>query len=116
MYCIKWIPTSDFRVDGERIDHMERDAEKVDYDNDFEEEKFSEQHTETVEEIMSNRYWLAEMESFDFRGVDGSMCVGNSYTVCGGVPLNDDAIKDEGLYGEMILETESFKRKNYEAS
>lgn len=101
---IKVDTDSDFRVDGERIVHMERPAEKADYDNDFEEEEFSEQHAEAVEEILSNHYWPAEMDSFDFRGAGGTMCVGNSYTICDAVPLNDDAIKDEGPYSEMRAE------------
>lgn len=61
------------------------------------------------EEIMANVYWPKELASFDFRGPQGNMVVGDAYTICMGVPLqptNQDTPQEahEGPFSEMRTE------------
>mmetsp|Transcript_11337 Transcript_11337/g.19401 ORF Transcript_11337/g.19401 Transcript_11337/m.19401 type:complete len:539 (-) Transcript_11337:811-2427(-) len=91
------------RVDGERIVHEERLATLDDFpslmtrsdDEEVEELLWEEEEVLHVEKA----YWPREMNSMDFRGAGGSMCVGKAYTICDTVPL----AKKEG-YESNVLE------------
>lgn len=81
----------EFRVDGERIVHEERLAVQADFEEDEEWEAVlaASKDLEDGHEVVSKTYVPKEMNSFDFRGPAGIMCVGNCYTVSDVVPLKD---------------------------
>ena len=91
------------RVDGERIVHKERLATLDDFpslmlrsdDEEVEELLWEEEEVLHVQKT----YWPQEMNSLDFRGEGGSMCVGTAYTICDAEPL----LKKEG-YENNVLE------------
>uniref|UniRef100_A0A7S2IC14 Uncharacterized protein n=1 Tax=Helicotheca tamesis TaxID=374047 RepID=A0A7S2IC14_9STRA len=117
---------SDWRVDGERIEHLERMAteeevqglligEEAEYNDDL----------ATLAQLQSDKEYQSKlilecsyrpslMSSFDFRGVQGNMICGNSYTVCDAVPLplkvdngvskEDDDEEHDGPFAEMRTE------------
>jgi len=103
------------RVDGDRIVHEERLATLDDFpslmtgsDNEEVQELVWEE-----EEVLhvEKTYWPREMNSLDFRGAGGSMCVGKAYTICDTVPLvmkegyeNNVLERHEGPFSEMRAE------------
>ena len=92
---------STYRLQNDRLLHHE----KVFVDSE-DEEKTSEQ-LKQEELMMSLKYWPDELASTDFRGQQGIMCVGNAYTVCTGVKLNDadrDSPVHEGPFCEYRSE------------
>lgn len=103
----------EFRVDGERLVHEERLAEEKDFEDLDEWEEYVDTNGKFEDdEIVGLRYWPEEMEANDFRGQAGIMCVGNCYTICDSVPLNnsgdkkgeDDEAKYEGPFSELRTE------------
>jgi hypothetical protein len=103
------------RVDGERIVHEERLATLDDFpslmtrsdDEEVEELLWEEEEVLHVEKT----YWPREMNSLDFRGAGGNMCVGNAYTICDALPLikkegyeNNAAERHVGPFSEMRSE------------
>jgi len=80
---------SDWRVDGERICHLETAQDGTPLAT----------------------YWPDDMSSYEFRGIQGNMCVGNAYSICTAVPLLDmrgdgDDYSDiyTGPFGDMRTE------------
>lgn len=54
-------------------------------------------------------YWPDEMSSYEFRGVQGNMCVGNAYSICTAVPLTDMGDTNYiGPFGDMRTEVGIF--------
>lgn len=90
-------------VDGERIVHEERLATLDDFpslmtrsdDEEVEELRWGEEEVLHVEKT----YWPREINSLDFRGAGGNMCVGKAYTICDALPL----LKKEG-YDDNVSE------------
>ena len=102
----------EFRVDGERLVHEERLADEKDFEELDEWEEYLDTNGKFDEndEIVGLRYWPEEMKAKDFRGQAGIMCVGNCYTICDSVPLNDSEANDddddnfEGPFSELRTE------------
>jgi len=112
---------------GEYIVHEERMASE----QDFEEGEWNsmQQSTSLVsldlqlgamktgEDILVHRYWPAQLCPLDFRGPGGIMCVGNAYTICDGVPLDEQGKEGNKFDGPFsILRTEvgiHYKRMRY---
>lgn len=114
-------PHAEWRVDGERIRHEEvavPDSESdpiiewLDVDQasaqqhspSKELDKFSKEAEQLNAEIMANTYWPEEMSSFDLRGHQGNMCVGNAYTICTSVKSHDGPSEYEGPFTELRTE------------
>ena len=57
-------------------------------------------------DLVGSTYWPSEMESLDFRGPAGNMCVGKAYTICDAKPLDEKSSDDahEGPFSEMRTE------------
>lgn len=57
-------------------------------------------------DLVGSTYWPSEMESLDFRGPAGNMCVGNAYTICDATPLDGKSgdVAHEGPFSEMRTE------------
>ena len=95
---------AEWRVDGERIEHIESLAGVEDFPHcDNVEIQWDEQDRLHLE----NTYWPAQLESMDFRGPGGNMCVGRAYTICDATPIRDKGEKDqqhEGPFSEMRTE------------
>jgi len=109
-----------FRVDGERLVHEERLAEKHDFEEDEEWEAISASRSidvaRAVDEIVGKRYTPEIMSAYDFRGPAGAMCVGNCYTVSHTVPLDGNEIEGnyDGPFSEMRSEIGiQYKRMRY---
>jgi hypothetical protein len=78
---------SDWRVDAQRICHEEtaQDGTRM------------------------STYWPDLMSSYEFRGVQGNMCVGNAYSICTAVPLLDmGGLDTDGPFGDMRTEVGIF--------
>lgn len=111
-------PNAEWRVDGERLIHTEAAVaedegdpaiewlEDADADNSPETElsKLAAEAYKMEQEIMAKKYWPEPMTSFDFRGQQGNMCVGNAYTICSSVAMNDDGDDCEGPFSELRTE------------
>lgn len=91
--------SSDNRLEYERILHHE----KVFNDPDDDEEK-TEELLKEEELSMSTKFWPDQLSSFDFRGQQGIMCVGNAYTICTSTPLGDSQAPHEGPYATYSAE------------
>lgn len=92
-------PSSDNRLEYERILHHEKVYNGPDDDD--------EKSAELVEQeklSMSTKFWPEQLSSFDFRGPQGIMCVGNAYTICTSTPLGDSQTSSEGPYGTYSAE------------
>jgi len=112
----------EFRVDGERLVHEERLAEKQDFEEDEEWEavRATSKGTGTSEDnnFVGKRYAPEKMRAFDFRGDAGSMCVGNCYTISDAIPLEVDELDADGEYDGPFSEYRSeigikYKRMRY---
>lgn len=90
---------SDDRLEYERILHHE----KIFNDPDDEEEKTTEL-SKQEESSMNTKFWPDQLSSFDFRGQQGIMCVGNAYTICTATPLGDSQEPNEGPYATYSAE------------
>jgi hypothetical protein len=90
---------SEFRLDSERIFHHEKVFTEAD------EEKSPEQLRQE-EMSMSTKFWPTELSARDFRGQQGIMLVGNCYTICMGVKLEQvgEQIAHEGPFSEYRAE------------
>jgi hypothetical protein len=111
-------PNAEWRVDGERIRHeevavddSESDPSYIEWQDDVEVDapsaelnKLSQEAEQLKAEIMANTYWPEEMSSFDLRGHQGNMCVGNAYTICTSVKLHDGPDESEGPFTELRTE------------
>jgi hypothetical protein len=111
-------PNAEWRVDGERIRHeevavddSESDPSYIEWQDDADQvvpstelDKLSLEAEQLKEEIMANTYWPEEMSSFDLRGHQGNMCVGNAYTICTSVKLQDGPDESEGPFTELRTE------------
>lgn len=114
-------PNAEWRVDGERIRHEEvavPDSESdpiiewLDVNQGSEQQdppikeldKFTKEAEQLKTEIMANTYWPEEMSSFDLRGHQGNMCVGNAYTICTSVKSHDGPSEHEGPFTELRTE------------
>jgi hypothetical protein len=53
---------------------------------------------------MKTKFWPEQLSSFDFRGQQGIMCVGNAYTICTSTPLGDSNIPHTGPYSSYSAE------------
>lgn len=86
---------TDNRLEFERILHHE----KIFKDPDDDEETTAELAKEG-ELSMQTTFWPEQLSSFDFRGQQGIMCVGNAYTICTATPLGDseEFHNNEGPY------------------
>ena len=51
---------------------------------------------------VDNIFWLNELFFLDFRGLDGNMCAGKAYIICGVKPLKGD---NDGVYEGVFSET-----------
>lgn len=91
--------SSDDRLEYERILHHE----KVFKDPDDEEEK-SVELLKQEELSMNTKFWPEQLSSFDFRGQQGIMCVGNAYTICTSTPFGDSETPHEGPYASYSAE------------
>lgn len=81
---------AEWRVDGERIVHEERLASVDDFPAFIDKDDAEELVWDETEMLhLENRFWPKDMESLDFRGPGGNMCVGKAYTICDAVPLVD---------------------------
>jgi hypothetical protein len=91
-----------FRVDAERICHVERiivmgDDNSNNNNNNKptnEQGKPAQEATalqQQVEDLLRNQYWPIELCARDFRGDMGIMCVGNAYTICTSRPYSSTA-------------------------
>mmetsp|Transcript_21896 Transcript_21896/g.52100 ORF Transcript_21896/g.52100 Transcript_21896/m.52100 type:complete len:448 (+) Transcript_21896:214-1557(+) len=90
---------SDNRLEYERILHHE----KVFNDPDESEAK-SLEIIKQEELSMKTKFWPEQLSSFDFRGQQGIMCVGNAYTICNSTPLVDSETPHVGPYGTYSAE------------
>lgn len=90
---------SDDRLEYERILHHE----KIFNDPDDDEEKTTEL-IKQEELSMKTKFWPDQLSSFDFRGQQGIMCVGNAYTIATGTPLTDSQESNEGPYATYSAE------------
>lgn len=112
-------PNAEWRVDGERLIHTETAVAEDEGDPDIEWledpgngyestetelSKISAEANEMEKELMAHKYWPESMSSFDFRGQQGNMCVGNAFTICSSVPLNEDCEYCEGPFSELRTE------------
>lgn len=111
---------AEWRVDGERIFHEEvavSDDEgdpEIEWleDNEQDEDvspskelsKLAAEAKKMEKELIANKYWPESMTSFDMRGQQGNMCVGNAYTICSSVPMTDDGEDYEGPFAELRTE------------
>mmetsp|Transcript_10812 Transcript_10812/g.16005 ORF Transcript_10812/g.16005 Transcript_10812/m.16005 type:complete len:509 (+) Transcript_10812:81-1607(+) len=114
---------SDWRVDGERIEHCERVATEEetqglllsnDSGDDDDDESLAKLQQLQVEkerqtkQMLGSSYVPVQLSSFDFRGQQGNMIVGNAYTVCDTTPLPlDNPLEGEehdGPFQEMRTE------------
>jgi len=77
--------SSTYRLQNQRLVHNE----KIFTDSEDDEKKTPEQ-IKQEEWIMTQTYCPKEISSFDFRGQQGIMCVGNAYTICTGIQLNEN--------------------------
>ena len=59
---------------------------------------------EQEQSSMNTKFWPEQLSSFDFRGQQGIMCVGNAYTICTSTPLGDSQLPNEGPYGTYSAE------------
>mmetsp|Transcript_7653 Transcript_7653/g.10908 ORF Transcript_7653/g.10908 Transcript_7653/m.10908 type:complete len:533 (+) Transcript_7653:84-1682(+) len=58
-------------------------------------------------EILGNTYWPKELSPYDFRGKQGNMVVGDAYTICTGIQLNNKNGEEdphEGPFQELRCE------------
>mmetsp|Transcript_34472 Transcript_34472/g.69632 ORF Transcript_34472/g.69632 Transcript_34472/m.69632 type:complete len:473 (+) Transcript_34472:1952-3370(+) len=105
------------RVDGERIVHEELQHEDEDVKTTAGgEDGPMDEYEEFEAEIRSNKYWPDMLGPYDFRGEQGIMCVGNAYTICDAIPLengssSDDADVHEGPFSELRTEIGLFHKK-----
>ena len=94
---------AEWRVDGERIVHCETLAEAGDFPmRDDVEIQWDEEERLHLE----NTFWPGQLESLDFRGPGGNMCVGKAYTICDAVPIEEKGEEDrhDGPFSEMRTE------------
>ena len=94
---------AEWRVDGERIVHCETLAGVEDFpymDN------VEIQWDEEERLHLENTFWPGQLESLDFRGPGGNMCVGKAYTICDAVPIEEKGDEDrhDGPFSEMRTE------------
>lgn len=102
----------EMNVDAMRLIHDERLATTEDLieSGSEEEEDLDQPEGQSIDsEIVGRTYWPDEMESGDFRGPAGIMCVGNGYTISTSVPLNGDDTKSvdekyDGPFSEYRFE------------
>jgi hypothetical protein len=93
---------SKHRLQYERLLHHE----KVFTDSEDDEEKTPDQ-LKQEELMMTLKYWPDEVASTDFRGQQGSMCVGNGYTICTAFKLTEgdsESPVHEGPFAEYRSE------------
>jgi len=105
-----------FRMDGERLVHEERLAEKHDFEEDDEWEIVlaAAEASNAGDDLVGKRYTPVEMSAFDFRGYAGAMCVGNCYTVTDAVALSGNQEDYDGPFSEMRSEIGiQYKRMRY---
>ncbi|KAL7485521.1 hypothetical protein ACHAW6_011133 [Cyclotella cf. meneghiniana] len=103
-------PEAEWRVDGERIVHEETLATADDFPiyihRDVEEDVLGWEEEDRLH--VQNTFWPKELESLDFRGPGGNMCVGKAYTICDAVPLQTNSQAEqhrhEGPFSEMRTE------------
>jgi hypothetical protein len=103
-------PEAEWRVDGERIVHEETLATADDFpiyiDQDVEENVLGWEEEDRLH--VQNTFWPKELESLDFRGPGGNMCVGKAYTICDAVPLQTkgqaEQDRHEGPFSEIRTE------------
>ena len=110
----------EFRIDGERLVHEERLAEKHDFEEDDEWDivlaaaEASKAGNDAGDEVVGKSYTPEEMTAFDFRGDAGAMCVGNCYTVSDAVALSGNQEGFDGPFSEMRSEIGiQYKRMRY---
>lgn len=91
--------SSDFRLDKEHILHHEKVFSESD-------EEKSPIQLEQEEKSINSKFWPAELSARDFRGQQGIMCVGNCYTICTGVQLEEanGKVAHEGPFSEYRAE------------
>ena len=91
--------SSNDRLEYERILHHE----KIYNDPDDEDEK---NENELIQEELSinTKFWPDQLSSFDFRGQQGIMCVGNAYTICTSTPMGDSQGSHEGPFSTYSAE------------
>lgn len=87
------------RLEFERILHHE----KIFNDPDDTTKK-SKDELKQEELSTSTTFWPDQLSSFDFRGQQGIMCVGNAYTICTSTPLGDSQEPYEGPYATYRAE------------
>lgn len=92
--------SSSNRLEFERILHHE----KIFNDPEDEDVEKTKDELEQEELSMSTTFWPDQMSAFDFRGQQGIMCVGNSYTICTSTPLGDGQGPHEGPFATYSAE------------
>jgi hypothetical protein len=80
------------RLEHTRLVHHET----IYTDNMDEKKKKSPEQVSAETKIMNSKYTPLEISSRDFRGEKGIMCVGNAYTICSAVSLNEGQRGGEG--------------------
>jgi hypothetical protein len=81
-------------LENNRLEHTRLVHHEMIY-TDMDEKKSPEQ-VQAETEIMNSKYTPLEISSRDFRGEQGIMCVGNAYTICSAVPLNEGQYQQAG--------------------
>jgi hypothetical protein len=90
-------------VDGERIEHTEKLAGIEDFPH---KDNVEIQWDEQDHLHVGNTFWPTQLESLDFRGPGGNMCVGRAYTICNATPFHSKGEEDrhDGPFSEMRTE------------
>jgi hypothetical protein len=105
--------STEWRVDGERLVHVDTLATENDFPNKIDsvdDTDNSIQWEEVEVNHVEKKYAPIAMTSLDFRGDAGNMCVGRAYTVCDAVPMescentDSDDNRHEGPFREMRTE------------
>ncbi len=91
---------TDDRLEFERILHHEKIF--IDPEDDGEEKSKDELAQEELS--MKTTFWPDQLSSFDFRGQQGIMCVGNAYTICTSTPLGESQEPCEGPFSTYSAE------------
>jgi len=95
---------SDNRLEYERILHHEKVYNDPDDDDDDDGDEKTEDELAQEELSMSTTFWPEQLSSYDFRGQQGIMCVGNAYTICTSTPMDDSQAPNEGPYSTYSAE------------
>jgi len=97
-YKTKVETDSPHKTDAERIRHEECAVSGAD-DQDDDDASLSPEAVQTEKEILSNTYWPEQLAATDFRGQQGTMCVGSAYTISNAVTMSGESVKDANYQG-----------------